>query len=68
MHAALALWLLVLSPGAGQDACQHWEDLDTSVVHKSGDVILGGMFPIHSKGVEEERSFRMPPDQSRCRG
>ncbi|XP_048837902.1 extracellular calcium-sensing receptor [Brienomyrus brachyistius] len=68
MRAALALWLFVLGPGTAQDACHRWEDLDTSVVHKSGDVILGGMFPIHSKGVEEERNFRTPPDQSRCRG
>ncbi|MFT7803150.1 extracellular calcium-sensing receptor-like [Arapaima gigas] len=66
--AALALWTVLLGPGAQLEDCRRLQDLDSTVVRKGGDVVLGGMFPIHSKGVEVEHTFRTAPGASRCRG
>ncbi|TRY96332.1 hypothetical protein DNTS_021830, partial [Danionella cerebrum] len=48
--------------------CHLWKELDSSVVHKEGDVVLAGMFPIHSKGVDHEENFTSQPEQRKCRG
>lgn len=51
-----------------EEDCQRWEDLDSAVVHKDGQVILAAMFPIHSKSVEQELNFMCTPDKRKCRG
>ncbi|XP_072551164.1 extracellular calcium-sensing receptor-like [Salminus brasiliensis] len=48
--------------------CERWQDLDSAVVHKEGQVILAGIFPIHSKGVDQELSFVSAPGKRRCKG
>lgn len=48
--------------------CQPWQDLDSAVVHKEGHVILAAMFPIHSKGLEQELNFMSTPDKRKCKG
>ncbi len=48
--------------------CKLWKDLDSTVVYKEGHVVLAGMFPIHSKGIDQEINFRSQPDQRKCRG
>ncbi|XP_077104630.1 olfactory receptor CW1 [Siphateles boraxobius] len=48
--------------------CKLWKDLDSTVVYKEGHVVLAGMFPIHSKGVNQELNFRSQPDQRKCTG
>uniref|UniRef100_A0A4W4FQ68 Olfactory receptor C family, w1 n=1 Tax=Electrophorus electricus TaxID=8005 RepID=A0A4W4FQ68_ELEEL len=69
LHAATLL-LSVLFPahGAPEVDCALWQDLDSAVVHKEGQVILAGMFPLHSKGVEQELNFSSSPGMRRCRG
>uniref|UniRef100_A0A8D0CFJ6 Olfactory receptor C family, w1 n=1 Tax=Scleropages formosus TaxID=113540 RepID=A0A8D0CFJ6_SCLFO len=66
--STLALWAVLLGSGAQLEDCKRWQDLDSKVVHKGGTVVLGGMFPIHSKGVEVEYTFRTAPGASHCRG
>ncbi|XDV29307.1 hypothetical protein PO909_032444 [Leuciscus waleckii] len=39
--------------------CEFWKDLDSTVVYKEGHVVLAGMFPIHSKGIDQEPNFNM---------
>lgn len=67
---SFALILSLLCPGlrAASGECQRWKDLDSTVVHKYGQVVLGGMFPIHSKGVEQKLTFSKKPGMRRCRG
>ena len=65
---ALLLCLLYPSLRAASGGCQRLQDLDSTVVHKDGQVILGGMFPIHSKGVEQKLPFSNRPGKRRCRG
>uniref|UniRef100_A0A8D0CI54 Olfactory receptor C family, w1 n=1 Tax=Scleropages formosus TaxID=113540 RepID=A0A8D0CI54_SCLFO len=57
--STLALWAVLLGSGAQLEDCKRWQDLDSKVVHKGGTVVLGGMFPIHSKGVEVEFNLRV---------
>lgn len=64
----LLLSLLWPTRASSEDNCQHWQDLDSAVVHKEGQVILAAMFPIHSKGVEQELNFMSTPDKRKCRG
>ncbi|XP_026783475.3 extracellular calcium-sensing receptor [Pangasianodon hypophthalmus] len=66
----LALLLSLLWPTctSSEADCQHLQDLDSAVVHKDGQVILAAMFPIHSKGVEQELNFMSTPDKRKCRG
>ncbi|KAG9348141.1 hypothetical protein JZ751_001876 [Albula glossodonta] len=54
---SLSLCAAFLGTAGLQEDCERWDDLDTAVVHKDGHVILAGMFPIHSKGVEQEHSY-----------
>jgi len=69
----LQVVLLVLSflypiqSNSGAD-CKLWKDLDSTVVYKEGHVVLAGMFPIHSKGVDQELNFRSQPDKRKCTG
>lgn len=65
---ALLLSLLLPTCTFSEADCQHWQDLDSAVVHKDGQVILAAMFPIHSKGVEQELNFMNTPDKRKCRG
>ncbi|GAA6092977.1 extracellular calcium-sensing receptor [Tachysurus ichikawai] len=65
---ALLLSLLLPMCTSSEADCQQWQDLDSAVVHKDGQVILAAMFPIHSKGVEQELNFMSTPDKRKCRG
>ncbi|TSK38405.1 Extracellular calcium-sensing receptor [Bagarius yarrelli] len=67
---SLALLLSLLLPAivSSEADCQLWQDLDSAVVHKDGQVILAAMFPIHSKGVEQELNFMSTPDKRKCQG
>nr|XP_055030444.1 extracellular calcium-sensing receptor [Misgurnus anguillicaudatus] len=38
------------------------------MVHKEGHIVLAGMFPIHSKGINQQLNFTSQPDQRTCRG
>ncbi|KAL7879157.1 hypothetical protein AOLI_G00101310 [Acnodon oligacanthus] len=64
----LLLSLLCISRSASEANCDRWQDLDSAVVHKDGQVILAGMFPIHSKGIEQQLDFTSSPGKRRCRG
>ncbi|KAI5097946.1 olfactory receptor C family, w1 [Silurus meridionalis] len=66
----IALLLSLLGPRhtSSEEECQPWQDLDSAVVHKDGQVILAAMFPIHSKSVEQELNFRSMPDKRKCKG
>ncbi|KAF7698816.1 hypothetical protein HF521_003558 [Silurus meridionalis] len=66
----IALLLSLLGPRhtSSEEECQPWQDLDSAVVHKDGQVILAAMFPIHSKSVEQELNFRSIPDKRKCKG
>ena len=66
--ATLLLSLLCTTQAASEADCERWQDLDSGVVHKEGQVILAGMFPIHSKGIEQQLSFTSAPGKRRCRG
>ncbi|KAK2894886.1 hypothetical protein Q8A67_012115 [Cirrhinus molitorella] len=64
-----ALIALSVQLGSISEAdCKLWKDLDSTVVYKEGHVVLAGMFPIHSKGIDQEINFRSQPDQRKCRG
>ncbi|KAJ8410722.1 hypothetical protein AAFF_G00186790 [Aldrovandia affinis] len=66
----LSSWLCAafLGTAGAPEECERWDDLDTAVVHKDGHVVLAGMFPIHSKGVEQEHTYRRRPGSRKCRG
>ncbi|KAL6479474.1 hypothetical protein MHYP_G00129070 [Metynnis hypsauchen] len=64
----LLLSLLCTTHCASEADCDRWQDLDSAVVHKDGQVILAGMFPIHSKGIEQQLDFTSSPGKRRCRG
>ncbi|XP_017564499.1 extracellular calcium-sensing receptor-like [Pygocentrus nattereri] len=64
----LLLSLLCTTHSASEADCDRWQDLDSAVVHKDGQVILAGMFPIHSKDIEQQLDFTSSPGKRRCRG
>ncbi|MBN3322048.1 CASR protein, partial [Atractosteus spatula] len=53
--------------GAGEETCELRADFGMIRDHKKGDVILGGMFPIHSKGINEEQTYQQKPGKQQCR-
>ncbi|KAA0714813.1 Extracellular calcium-sensing receptor [Triplophysa tibetana] len=59
---------LYTSQTTSDEDCKLWRDLDSAVVHKDGHIVLAGMFPIHSKGVEQELNITSRPEQRTCRG
>lgn len=66
--SVLCLCAVFMGTAGKPEDCERWDDLDTAVVHKDGHVVLAGMFPIHSKGVEKDHSYKQRPGRRKCQG
>ena len=47
-------------------SCKLWRQFNLNGMHKTGDVILGGLFEVHSRPVFPELTFTSRPHQPSC--
>ncbi|KAJ8367799.1 hypothetical protein SKAU_G00078270 [Synaphobranchus kaupii] len=67
------LWLCVLLVlgavcGIAGSSCRLLDTRISQRVYKEGDVVIGGMFPIHSKPPKPKLDFTQRPELLQCRG
>ncbi|XP_067103103.1 extracellular calcium-sensing receptor-like [Osmerus mordax] len=65
------LWLLACLPGlvlglAGGGACRLLAKPVSGSVYRAGDVVIGGLFPIHVEAPEPELEFRSQRSNTNC--
>ena len=65
------LWLLACLPGlvlglAGGGACRLLAKPVSGSVYRAGDVVIGGLFPIHVEAPEPELEFRSKRSNTNC--
>lgn len=66
LFSTLLRFCLVLSSGVhsqtqSKDKCSYQGDEDTLSFYQEGDVVLGGLFPMHFSPVSSDLSFRTKP-------
>ncbi|KAL3991761.1 elongation factor G [Sarotherodon galilaeus] len=57
-----------LSSSLFPSSCQLWGQFRLNEMHKSGDIILGGLFPVHFYSSGPYPSFTSEPQQPTCHG
>ncbi|TSK38412.1 Extracellular calcium-sensing receptor [Bagarius yarrelli] len=63
----LLLWLQVQSSESSSE-CQRIGEFDSHALELDGDVILGGLFPMHYQAPEPDHVFTDRPQFQRCSG
>ncbi|KAJ8410729.1 hypothetical protein AAFF_G00186860 [Aldrovandia affinis] len=63
------LVLLLAASGSGTEpACRHLGNFDLPMLEKSGDVLIGGLFPLHFTAPQPDLSFLSKPHHDQCHG
>ncbi|XP_029571785.1 extracellular calcium-sensing receptor-like [Salmo trutta] len=60
----LRLWASRICSAAAQDGCTFLGEEETSSFYQEGDVVLGGLFPLHYSPVSSVTSFQWEPQQT----
>ncbi|XP_064841423.1 extracellular calcium-sensing receptor-like [Oncorhynchus masou masou] len=60
----LLLWASWVCSAAPQDGCTFLGEEETSSFYQEGDVVLGGLFPLHYSPVSSVTSFQWEPQQT----
>uniref|UniRef100_A0A8C7U2M4 Olfactory receptor C family, x3 n=1 Tax=Oncorhynchus mykiss TaxID=8022 RepID=A0A8C7U2M4_ONCMY len=62
----LLLWASWVCSAAPQDGCTFLGEEETSSFYQEGDVVLGGLFPLHYSPVSSVTSFQREPFSARA--
>ena len=60
------LFIYASLPAAYGDACQPHVSKDEKTMFSSGDIILGGFFPIHNSAMEQKSVLKWFPPEVVC--
>ena len=49
-------------------SCKLWRKFELNEMHKTGDVVFGGLFEVHYTSVFPVQTFTTEPQQASCKG